>query len=216
MVALDVPVAASLLLGRPCTAIDALAFNRLIFASNLHVARVATQQLRAIASGAAHSFDELIRAARERRPPSSAVAASAQPDAADAIAATADSGGVRNDEPADSGRADTEPDDGASDHPVDAGPETRQRSPMSHGISAAMHNGGPHNTSQHTEEAEDDEEAGDPWQAQSPLLPDEEWREQEPADIDPADAGLAQRAPDESVTPQARDDTGLQLVLEPA
>ena len=168
------------------------------------------------ATGAAHSFDELIRAARERRPLSSAVTASAQPDVADAIAATADSGGANNNEPVDSDRADTEPDDGAGVHPVEAGPESHQRSPFSHGRSAAMPNGGPHASSQHTEEAEEDEEPGDPWQAQSPMLRDEEWREQEPASTDPADAGLAQPAPDEAVTPQAPNDTGLQLVLEPA
>ena len=174
--------------------------------------------LRATVAGAAHSFDELIRIARERRPPSSAATPSAQPDAADAIAATADSGGAKADEPADSGRADTEPADDHHAHQRDqAATESRQRSALSHGNSAAaMPNGGPHGSSQRTEEAEEEEDQGDLWQAQSPMLPDEDWRQQESAEAHPADAGLAQCPPAEAVTRQARDEPSLQLVLEPA
>ena len=173
-------------------------------------------ELRAAVAGAAHSFDELIRAAKERRPPSSAMTASAPVDAADAIVATADSGGARAGEPVHSGRADTEPAGGCSDEQqADARPNSRQRSPLSHGTSAAMPNGGPHSDRQRTEGAEEDEEQGDPWQAQSPMLRDDDWRQQGLAGSDPADAGLAQRAPDGPMTSQARDITGLQLVLEP-
>ena len=179
-------------------------------------------------AGGAHSFDELIRAARERRPASSVRTASALADDAaapeedeEAVVATADSGGAR--EPPGGSGAGRAPGGGdAADETAEAPLEPTQDSPSSERWAAAMPDSTLHGSVPLEKGAQEDDERKELCQEQVTRLNGDGQRRQELGGGDPASmAGLTQPVPGNCSaedTPAVRDrrDADLKLVLDPA